>query len=304
MFARPIEIHGHRGARGLLPENTIPAFERAIALGVDALELDVVMTRDGIPVVHHDRALDPQRTRDASGAWLKGPGQRLITLDRAALSEFDVGRAAPGSDIAKWFPEQVARDGTRIPTLAAVLTLGRRPGAAGIRFCIETKSTPLAPEETAGPDEFAQGVVAALRAECMIDRADVLSFDWHVLAETRKLAPELSTVCLSAEQPWFDNVRGGDQGLSPWTAGLDIEAFGGAVPRLVKATGSGVWGPYYRDLTEETLVEAHSLGLKVVVWTVNEIDEMLTLVRLGVDGITTDYPDRAAKALAPWRSRE
>ena len=304
MFAQTMEIHGHRGARGLLPENTIPAFERAIELGVDALELDVVMTRDGIPVVHHDRALDPERTRDASGAWLARPGPLVNTLDLAALFEFDVGRAAPGSDIAKCFPEQAARDGARIPTLAAVLTLGRRPAAAGIRFCIEIKSTPLAPEETARPDEFARGVVAALRAERMIDRADVLSFDWRVLAETRKLASELSIVSLSAEQHWFDNIRRVDQGLSPWTAGLAIETFGASVPRLVKATGSGVWGPYYRDLTEETLVEAHSLGLKVVVWTVNEIDEILTLARLGVDGITTDYPDRAAKALAPWRSRE
>ena len=304
MTAQAIEIQGHRGARGLLPENTIPAFERAIELGVDVLELDLGMTRDGVPVVYHDRALDPDRTRDAAGAWLVPPGPFLDALDAAELSAFDVGRAAPGSRVAERFPEQIPCDGAHIPMLAEVLALGRRPGADGIRFNIETKVTPLAPEETAGPEEFARAVVAVLRAEGMIDRANVQSFDWRVLFETRKLAPDLSTVCLTAEQRWLDNILRGRPGPSPWTAGLDIEAFAGSVPRLVEAAGCAVWSPYYRDVTEETLAEAHALGLRVVVWTVNEVEEMLALARLGVDGIITDYPDRAIEALAPWRSRE
>ena len=304
MTAQAIEIQGHRGARGLLPENTIPAFERAFELGVDVLELDLGMTRDGVPVVYHDRALDPDRTRDATGAWLASPGSFLNMLDAAALSAFDVGRAAPGSRIAERFPEQVPRDGARIPTLAEVLALGRRPGADGIRFNIETKVTPLAPEETAGPEEFARAVVAMLHAEGMIDRANVQSFDWRVLFEARRLAPDLSTVCLTAEQRWLDNILRGRPGPSPWTAGLDIETFDGSVPRLVEAAGCAVWSPYYRDVTEATLAEAHALGLRVVVWTVNDVDDMLALARLGVDGIITDYPDRAIEVLAPWRSRE
>ena len=302
--AHAIEIQGHRGARGLLPENTVPAFERAIELGVDVLELDLGMTRDGVPVVHHDRALDPDRTRDAAGAWLAPPGPFVNTLDLAALSEFDVGRVAPGSKIAKRFPEQIPRDGTRIPTLAEVLALGKRPGASGVRFNIETKVTPLAPEETARPEEFARGAVGVLRAQGMLDRADLQSFDWRVLREARKLAPDLSTVCLTAEQRWIDNILRGRPGPSPWTAGLDIEAFDGSLPRMVEAAGCAVWSPYYRDLTEETLAEAHALGLRVVVWTVNEVDEMLALARLGVDGIISDYPNRAIEALTPWRPHE
>ena len=302
--AHAIEIQGHRGARGLLPENTIPAFERAVELGVDVLELDLGLTRDGVPVVHHDRALDPDRTRDSAGAWLAPPGPFLNAMDLAELSQFDVGRAAPGSPISERFPDQVPWDGARIPTLAEVLALGRRPGAGAIRFNIETKVTPLAPEETAGPEEFARAVVEVLRAEGMLDRANLQSFDWRVLREARELAPDLSTVCLTAERRWIDNVLRGRPGPSPWTAGLDIEAFGGSVPRMVTAAGCAVWSPYYRDLTEETLAEARSRGLKVVVWTVNETDDMLALARLGVDGIITDYPDRAIEALEPWRARE
>ena len=309
MSARAIEVHaieiqGHRGARGLLPENTIPAFERAIALGVDVLELDLGLTRDGVPVVYHDHALDPTRTRDAAGAWLTPPGPFLNALDLTELSAFDVGRAAPGSPVAERFPDQEPRDHTRIPTLAEVLALGRQPDAGAIRFNIETKASPLAPQETAGPAEFARAVVEVLRTEGMMDRANLQSFDWRVLHEARALAPELSTVCLTAERPWHDNLLRGRPGPSPWTAGLDIDAFDGSVPRMVTAAGCAVWSPYYRDLTEEALAEAHALGLRVVVWTVNETDDMSALARLGVDGIITDYPDRALKALGPWRSRE
>ena len=185
-----------------------------------------------------------------------------------------------------------------------MLALGRRPGAGAIRFNIETKVTPLAPEETTGPEEFARAVVEVLRAEGMLDRANLQSFDWRVLREAHRLAPDLSTVCLTAERRWIDNILRGEPGPSPWTAGLDIAAFDGSVPRMVQAAGCSVWSPYYRDLTETTLAEAHALGLRVVVWTVNEVADMLALAQLGVDGIITDYPDRAVEALAPWRSRE
>ena len=280
----------------------MPAFERAIELGVDTLELDLGMTRDGVPVVHHDRALNPEHTRDAAGRWVVPPGPFLNSLDLAELSRFDVGRAAPDGRTAERFPEQQPRDGTRIPTLADVLALGKRPEAHRLRFNIETKLNPLAPEETADPGEFARAVVAVLRAEGMVARANLQSFDWRVLFESRKLAPELATVCLSVEQRWHDNVLRGHPGPSPWTAGLDVDAFDGSVPHLVQAAGCAVWSPFHRDLTGEALAEAHALGLRVVVWTVNEVEDMLALARLGVDGIITDYPDRAVEALAPWRA--
>ena len=300
--ARMLEIHGHRGARGLLPENTLPGFEHAFALGVDALEFDVCMTRDGVPVVHHDPALNPDHTRDASGAWLEPPGPLLKDLEAAELPGLDVGRVRPGSRTALRFPHQEPRDGARIPTLADVLALGRRPPAGTVRFNIEIKSSPLEPNESVGPGALASAVAAVLRAEGMSDRATVQSFDWRVLRELRTSAPAISIACLTSERGWRDTVLRGRAEPSPWSAGLNVDAEGGSVSRLVHRFGAPVWMPFHADLTAESLAEARTLGLKVVVWTVNEMPDMEALARLGVDGIVTDYPDRAVETLAPWRS--
>ncbi|MDE0388700.1 MAG: glycerophosphodiester phosphodiesterase [Rhodospirillales bacterium] len=292
-----LEIHGHRGARGLLPENTLPGFERAIALGVDALEFDVCMTRDGVPVVHHDTALNPDHTRDASGRWLEPPGSLLRDLDVVELPGLDVGRARRGSRTALRFPHQEPRDGARIPTLADVLALGRRAAADAIRFNVEIKSSPLEPHESAGPEALALAVAEVLRAEGTVGRATVQSFDWRVIRALRTVAPEVAIACLTSERGWRDTVLRGWAEPSPWTAGLSVDAEGGSVPKLVHRFGAPVWMPFHADLTAESLAEARTLNLKVIVWTVNEIADMEALARLGVDGIVTDYPDRALGSL-------
>ena len=291
------ELQGHRGARGLLPENTLPAFERAIELGVDVLELDTGVSRDGVVVVSHDRRLSPHLARDADGQWISPPGPLLHEPTMAELLTYDVGRARPGSRLAKRFPGQEPRDRVRMPALAQVLALGTAPGNGQLRFNIETKLSPLAPDETPEPQAFARAVVDTIRASAITDaRFTVQSFDWRTLAAVNAMAPGIATVCLTAERSWLNNVQRGQAGPSPWTAGHDIDEHG-SVPKLVKAAGCAVWSPYHRDLNGQALREAHELGLKVVVWTVNEAADMRALTDLGVDGIITDYPDRAREAL-------
>ncbi len=297
VMVQATEIQGHRGARGLLPENTLPAFERAVALGVDQLELDLGMTRDGVLVVYHDRALNPDITRDADGSWLSGPKRLLWHLEYRELSAFDVGRTRPGSRTADRFPDQEPRDGARIPTLREVLALGRGPGAEALRFNIELKLTPLEPGATADPRRLVQEIVEVLESEGMADRATIQSFDWRIVREVQAHASDIRTSCLTVGRRWFDTIERGRPGPSPWTAGLDIDAVDGSVPRLVQQAGCAVWSPYFRDLTAEALAEAHGLGLSVVVWTVNEVDDMEALATLGVDGLITDYPDRAVRLL-------
>lgn len=295
--AMALDIHGHRGARGLLPENTIPAFRQAIVLGVDILELDTGMTADGVVVVSHDRSLSPDLARIGE-AWIESP-QPLRALTLEELRAVDVGRARPGSRTAKRFPEQVAVDGTAIPTLAEVLAMAKAEGPADLAFNIETKLSPRAPAETAGPEVFAAAVVAVIREEDVADRAIVQSFDWRTLREVKRIAPEIRTAHLTAERDWLNNVEAGRPGASPWLGGVDVDDVGGSIPRAVAALGGDIWSPFHRDLTPDALAEAHALGLEVHVWTVNDGDAMEALKEMGVDGIITDYPDIAIQRLRP-----
>ena len=293
--ALAVDIHGHRGARGLLPENTLPAFREAIALGVDILELDTGMTADGVVVVLHDRELSPDLAR-IGGAWIDAP-KLVREMTHADLHAADVGRARPGSKTAERFTDQTPVDGTPIPTLAEVLNLAVVEGAPDLRVNIETKLSPLAPDETADPETFAAAVVAQIREAGMEKRAIVQSFDWRTLAVVHRLAPEIRTAYLTAERNWLNNVQAGRPDASPWLGGLDIDDFGGSVPQAIASLHGDIWSPYFRDVTAEEVEEAHRLGLEVHVWTVNDPTQMKELAEMGVDGIITDYPNVAIEAV-------
>ena len=290
--AYALDLQGHRGARGLLPENTLPAFERALEIGVTTLELDCGVTADGVVVISHDRTLNPDIAREASGRWLDAPGPAIRDLTYAALERYDVGRLKPGTAYAKRFAQQQPVDGTRIPRLADLFALVRARGDAKVRFNIETKLSPLAPAEALAPEAFARAVLDAIRAAGMERRVTIQSFDWRTLQVVQKTAPDIPTAYLTAERTSPRNVSA--SAPSEWTAGFQVADYGGSVPRTVKVAGGSIWSPYYADLTVEDLEEARALGLKVVVWTVNSESDMRRLIEWGVDGIISDYPDRLA----------
>jgi len=286
-----VDLIGHRGARGLAPENTLAAFARAIEIGVSGFELDCAITRDGVVVIHHDALMNPDFARGPDGKWLSAAGPAIATLDYTDLLRYDVGRIQPGSGYERRFPVQQPVDGTRIPRLADLFALARNGGYDGLRFWIELKLSPLAPERTVGPDEFARRVIAVVREHGMSDRSALLSFDWRALAAARREAADIPIVCLTAQQSWQDNILAVADS-SPWTAPLHVNRFGGSLPRMVHAACGSTWAPYYEELTPALLAEARTLGLKVVVWTVNEPADMRRMIGLGVDGIISDYPDR------------
>ena len=284
-----LDIQGHRGARGLAPENTLPAFARALALGVSTLELDCAITRDGVVVVSHDPALNPDITRGPDGKWLQQTGPAIRSLTFQELQRYDVGRTNPASAYGKRWPGQQAVDGTRIPRLADVFALVRKSGNETVRFNIETKISPLAPGETTTPEVFARELVAVVRKAGMADRTAIQSFDWRTLQIVQKEAPEIPTVYLTVEKGFMDSIQA-DQPQSPWTAGYRFRDHG-SVPRMVKGAGGAVWSPYYAEITREQVKEARSLGLKVVVWTVNGEADMRRMIEWLVDGIISDRPD-------------
>jgi glycerophosphoryl diester phosphodiesterase len=292
------DLQGHRGARGLAPENTIEAFTAALAIGVTTLELDLAMTRDGVLVVHHDEWLNPNTTRDANGRFLSQRGPAIHSLTLEQVKRYDVGRLKPGTAYAARFSAQRPIDGARIPTLTEVFDLVRRTGAEHVRFNIETKITPTSGSDVPSPEIFAEAIARAIQAAGLTARASVQSFDWRTLVVLRRIAPEIERVCLTTERPGDDTIKLGKPGPSPWTAGLDIEEYGGSIPRLVAAANCPVWSPYFRELMREAVAEAKTLGLKVIPWTVNERADMERLIALGVDGIITDYPDRLRAAMA------
>jgi glycerophosphoryl diester phosphodiesterase len=296
--AHAFDLQGHRGARGLAPENTLEGFAVALAIGVTTLELDLAMTKDDVLMVSHDRRLNPDHTRGADGKFLESEGPAIRSLTLAEVRRYDVGRLKPGSAYAKSLPEQQPVDGARIPPLAELFDLVKRAGADHVRFNIETKITPASGDETPDPEAFAAAFAKAVRDAGLVSRVSIQSFDWRTLMAMKTIAPEIERVCLTAEALTLDTIRRGEPGASPWTAGLDIDDFSGSVPRLVAAAGCQVWSPLYRNAKPDDVAAAKALGLKVIPWTVNERADMERLIGLGVDGLITDYPDRLRAVMA------
>jgi len=295
--ALAFDLVGHRGARGLVPENTLPAFATALSLGVTALELDTAITKDGVIVISHEQALNPDITRDKTGKWLENPGPLIKSLTFDELQQYDVGRLNPNTKYAKAFPEQKAVDGTRIPKLADLFAMVKKSNNEKVRFNIEIKVSPIKPGETLSPETSTKMVVELIRKEEVDGRVSIMSFDWRTLQAAQKIVPAIPTVYLSVQQRSFDNIAEYKPEGSPWTAGFQYKEHG-SIPRMVKAAGGRIWSPYFGDLTEAKLKEAHGLGIKVVVWTVNEPVQIKKMLDLGVDGLISDRPDLVRQAMA------
>ena len=291
--ANAMELQGHRGARGVLPENSLPGFQHAIAEGMDCLELDIAMTRDKQIVVTHDPGLNPDITRKGKD-WVSE--RTLIkSLAAADLKAFDIGGIKPGTDYANRFPDQRSIDGLRMPLLSEVFALPEVRSDASLCLDIEIKTTPTDEDATFPPEEIAEALVAAIDKAGLRKRSRIRSFHWRGLVHVRKIAPDIPTAFLTAARRWLNNLEKGLPGKSNWLAGLDIDDFGGSPPRAISHLGGAVWAPHWRDLTKEDLAQAQKLGLKVIVWTVNEEDDIRRMIEMGVDGITTDFPARARR---------
>jgi glycerophosphoryl diester phosphodiesterase len=275
---RAFDLQGHRGARGLFPENTLVGFAGALTIGVNTLELDVTLTADDIVVVSHDPRLNPDHTRTADGAWLRQPGPLIRSMNSRDLATYDVGRLRPGTDYAAQFPDQEPHDRARIPDLASVLRLN-----ASVAFNIELKSSPTV--DSVCGIALAEAVATVADAANATPRIIVQSFDWRGPRSLRQIRPHIRLAWLTRSDILAD--------ATIWWDGPHPSDFGGSVARAVAAEGGPIWTPLYSDLTEDSIAEAHALGLLVIPWTVNRPLDMRRLLQWEVDGLITDRPDLA-----------
>jgi glycerophosphoryl diester phosphodiesterase len=286
-----VEVHGHRGARGLRPENTLPGFAHALELGVDAVELDVGLTADGVVVLNHDQALSADTVADTAPVRAGDPlfpyvGRTIGELTLAQVKTVDASarRADPAGDVDAYLVTQVPVRGTRLPTLSEVCGVLAAYGAQQVKLAIELKTDPSWPGRRV--EEFVAAVAEVLDSFGMTRQARFLGFDWRVLVAARDQAPDAGRVALIESKTL---VYG-----SPWLAGMDpADATAAAV-----AVGATALSPEDGLVTTQLVHDAHGLGLPVTVWTVNDPAEMARFIEYGVDAIVTDYPDRLRRVLA------
>lgn len=286
-------IYGHRGARGVLPENTLEGFRYLREIGVGAVEFDVQNAAGHVPVVVHDPHMPAQIARDAGGNWLAEPGEKICALSVDSLQSYDMGRLNPSHPYGRRYPDQAAVDGARIPTLQEVLewALEDEP----LILNIEIKSYAHRSDLGDPPSVLVAKVIEALNQAGLRDQSLVSSFDWRVLSELRRAAPDIARAYLSLEKLTPENTI--FEG-SPWMDGLSLADYRGNLPRLVADQGARCWCPYFKDVTEKAVADAHELGLAVNAWTVNDPADMRAMIAMGVDGIITDMPALLQSLLA------
>lgn len=287
------DVQGHRGARGLRPENTLPAFEIALDLGVTTLELDLHFSADDQVVIWHDPAIDPAKCRVDPATSPADLALRQLTADQLAAFLCDLN-PEPGR-----FPDQVA-DPTPlaggdygIVTLARLFdfvdayaaapskTDAQRENARRVRFNIETKRKPDQPAaigdgfDGTSPGPFEQAILALIAERGLVDRVVIQSFDHRSLWAVHSTAPDIALAVLTSQTP----------------RPKDIEAWA--------AAGAAILSPNAARITAATVIQAHDAGLRIIPWTVNNPEDMRRLMDFGVDGLISDRPDLLLELIPP-----
>ncbi|MDH5598299.1 MAG: glycerophosphodiester phosphodiesterase family protein [Cyclobacteriaceae bacterium] len=267
-----IDIQGHRGARGLLPENSIAAFKKAVDLGVNTLEMDVVITGDKKVLVSHEPWLSAKICTDENGNPILEEKERAYNLYK--LPYKTIARCDCGSKGNPNFPTQEKTPAFK-PLLKDVIAEIEdyivQKNYKPIRYNIEIKSLPQGdnlyhPE----PETYVKMVVKQVK-KLPAERVTLQSFDFRILQELNKNYPEYKLSAL------VENEQSAEENLKSL----------GFIPE--------VYSPYYKLLTQEVIQELHDLNIKVIPWTVNTEEEMIQMIEMGVDGLISDYPDRAMK---------
>ncbi len=289
-----IRVVGHRGARGVLPENSMIGFDFSLSIGVPLLEFDVVLTADDVPVITHNHRLHASSFRDTNGLFLSGEEPKVSSLTFEQIQQFDIGRLDGHSAYGQRFPDQAQLDGVRVPRLIDLLDLVAEQKYGDAYLMLELKSDPDLAQDALYRENFVGRVLQEVRAKSLSTRAVLHSFDWNLLEECQRQAPDMPSSYLTQLPENEDDVgEDSSKAVCPDFRGRRDE-----IPLLVKQAGGSLWCPYYADVTAENVALAKELGLCVAVWTVNEHEEISRMIDLRVDAIVSDYPGRVQRHLS------
>lgn len=270
------DVQGHRGARGLLPENSIPAFIKALDLGVTTLELDVVISKDRKLVVSHEPYFSSEICSMPNGKSItkeKEKSLNIYKMNYRQVKRFDCGKRGH----KKRFPEQQPTE-TYKPLLDEVITKAeqhiKEKNLKEVFYNIETKTEDNGDNiYQPKPKEFVELLYNKLKEFKLLDRITIQSFDVRTLQELRKIDPNVKTVLL------VENLMSFEDNLKK----LTFEP--------------NVYSPYYMLVNQDLIKKAHDKNIKVIPWTVNTLDDMKKLKEIGVDGVITDYPNLGVKLI-------
>lgn len=260
---------GHRGGRGLMPENTISSMKKAVDLGV-TLEMDISFSKEKLPIVSHDQFINPRFTLKENGDTIttqEAQSLRLYAMPYEEIKRFDVG-----SKFYPLFPQQ-KKVKEHIPLLSELIdsveNYAKQKGTTPPHYNIETKTSPRGDNiEHPAPQEFVDLLMALLNKKGILNRVIIQSFDPRTLEIVHKQYPDVETAWL------VGNKKSLKENLSSLS---------------FKPT---IYSPEFRMLDKQVVDECHAMGIKVLPWTVNNTDDIANMKAIGVDGIISDYPDR------------
>ncbi len=303
--ANGFDLQAHRGGRGETTEESLRAFAKALELGVSTLELDIVLSKDAQPMVWHDPVLDPAKCTDTAPAFpgdtqFPYVGKLVRDLTLAQLRTLDCGKLLAG------FPSAEVVAGNKIATLPEVFALADSYHAT-VRYNIETKVEAADPELSLPPEQFVDVILAAVRSAGKVGYVEIQSFDWRTLPMVHRAEPSIPLVALWDETTWFPG--------SPWLDGVDpgsggpasLDPIAGAMAVGANVLSPGYSVPYgqtpadpgFELVADRAFIDrAHSLGLTVVPWTINDAATMNAQIDAGADGIITDYPTLLRQVMA------
>lgn len=303
---KPLNI-AHRGGADLWPENTLEAFARAIDMGVDGLEFDIQLSKDGALVIHHDATLKPEATR-LNSTFLEKPTPRIADAKLADLQSYDVGALLPDSPYGRRRTGRANMDGAKIPTLAALEELVAETAPPDFRLYTELKTN-----MGANPDQahrLTDAYLEALERSPLAANHIVVSFDWRALNRVRAARPDMAhaytTMGFSETDPTHDSaaqdkglaaaIRAASENGAPWFDGFDWRAMdgdshGAKMLAAIRASGGTGWFADWHDIDAARMAQARELGLSVSAWTVNQAADMQKLADLGATALITDRPD-------------